>query len=552
MEKAWQLKYSGKCDDWADFARVVLASRNVDLEAEKAKFDWGKLTPAAVGVDEKQLEKAVKKILRAENNEQEVVIFGDYDVDGNCATAIVWHGLKEIGLVATPFIPHRVRHGYGIRRQALEEIFAVSKPDLLITVDNGISAQKALAFCAQEKVPVIVTDHHLPPAAGEKLEALAVVHTTKLCGAGVAWLLVRRLWEVGGVKDWEAKAGKLLDLVCLATIADQVPLTDFNRQLVRAGIQQLRQTKRPGLVALLNISNIEQSKLTPDDIGFGLGPKINAIGRLTNTLEALRLLCTNNPKRARELAQVLTQVNGERQELTEEMFKLAVTQVDKDNLPKVILVASEKFHEGIVGLIASRLTEMYNRPTIAVSLDQEIGKASCRSIEGINITEVIRQFREDLIDLGGHEMAAGFSFKREKLTTIKKHLEKAVAGITDEQLVPHLDGDCRVALKVLHDQRLPDFLAQLEPFGTANPAVIVQVFGKVMAWRYLGAENQHLRVDLCDDEGANLTVLCWQVARKKLRVPNRGERVEVLGEVKINEFRGAKSPRLFALDFKIV
>lgn len=552
MQKNWALATEKIIEDWDDFQELILNNRQLtetDLEVENSEVT--KITAAEVGIDPLQLEKALAKIIRAEENNQEVVIFGDYDVDGNCATAIMWQGLREIGLTAIPFIPHRLRHGYGIRVNALEEIFATKKPDLIITVDNGITADAALEFCHAQKVPVIITDHHLRDQKKEKLRATAVVQTTQLCGAGVAWVVIKELWKKTGVKNWGEKTRELLDLVCLATIADQVPLKGVNRQLARAGLEQLRQSQRPGLVELIKISALKQKSLSTDDVGFGLGPKINAIGRLTNTLEALRLLCTTNQKKALELAQVLTKVNGQRQELTGEMIDLALKQVGEKELPKVILVASNKFHEGIVGLIASKLTEIYARPTVAISLDDKIGKASCRSIEGINITQLLRTFREDLIDVGGHEMAAGFSFKRENLELVKKSLQKAAAVITNEQLVPKIIGDGEVKMAILYEKQLSDFLNQLQPFGAGNAPITVVVAGKVISWRYLGNENQHLRLDLADETGKSLTVLFWQYEKNKIEIPGKGAKIRVIGELKIDEYQGRKTPRIFAKDLKI-
>ncbi len=535
MQKNWTLASEKIIENWSDFQTLILNNRQLtsaDLKNEAVNVV--QITPEQVGIDKLQLEKALTKIIKAEENNQEVVIFGDYDVDGNCATAIMWQGLREIGLTAIPFIPHRLRHGYGIRINALEEIFATKKPDLIVTVDNGITADQALEFCRAQKVPVIVTDHHLRDEKKAKLPATAIIQTTQLCGAGVAWLVIKELWKKANVKNWAEKASELLDLVCLATIADQVPLQGANRQLARAGLEKLRQTKRPGLVELVKISALKQNNLTTDDVGFGLGPKINAIGRLTNTLEALRLLCTTNQKKALELAQVLTKVNGQRQELTGEMIEIALKQIEEKKLAKVILVASDKFHEGIVGLIASKLTEIYARPAVAISLDDKIGKASCRSI-----------------DVGGHEMAAGFSFKRENLELVKKSLAKAASVITDEQLIPKIMGDGEVKIAVLYETELSDFLNQLQPFGTGNLPIVVVVTGKVTSWRYLGNENQHLRLDITDETGKFLTILFWQYEKNKIEIPSKGAKIRVIGELKVDEYQGRKTPRIFAKDLQL-
>lgn len=555
MQKTWQFKKKEKVETWADFVATVLENRNLTAaeieEKVEARALVKKITPEKVGIAVKDCDKVYKYLERARDKNEDVVIFGDYDVDGNCATAIMWQGLKEIGLVAVPFIPHRLRHGYGIRISALKEIMETKKPDLIITVDNGITAKEALEYCQKEEVKVIVTDHHLRDESVNKTKfpALAVIQTTQLCGAGVAWLMIKELWKKMNVSNWEEKTVELLDLVCLATIADQVPLTNYNRQLAIVGLKQLRQTKRAGLRELMGISRLEREKLDADSVGFCLGPKINAIGRLTNTLEALRLLCTNSQKKAQELAQVLTLVNSKRQELTTEMLDLALRQIDEKNLDKIIWVESEKFHEGIVGLIASKLVEMYARPAIVASLEKKIGKASCRSIEGINITEVLRTFREQLIDVGGHEMAAGFSFQRENDRKVRQCLKQAAEMITDEQLQPKIEVEMTTTIEVLNKAELAQFLAQVGPFGSGNPEIVVATEGQIINWRYLGTENQHLRIDLMDDKGNYLTALFWQFANIGLKEPKEVKSIKIVGTIKTDEYKGKVKAKMIGKDW---
>ncbi len=329
-----------------------------------------------------------------------------------------------------------------------------------------------------------------------------------------------------------------------------MPLKKYNRLLVKEGLKVLQKSQRPGIIELCKVSRLKQSELKTENIGFSLGPKINAIGRLTNTLEALRLLCTNNPGRATTLAQRLTQVNSQRQELTEEMFETAKKEVEREGLDKIIMVASEKFHEGIVGLIASRLVDIYARPVIVASLDQKVGKASCRSIEGINITALLREFREELIDVGGHEMAAGFSFARKNLGAIKKALKKEADKISSEQLVPKIEADAWVKIGVLQADLLQDFMQKLEPFGAGNPAIKVGVRGKIADFRFLGSEQQHLQINLIDSEGAVMKVLFWHYQKYGWSKPRRGVKIAVIGELKTDEYRGRVSAAIFAQDYK--
>ena len=223
-----------------DFYQVVLKNRNWDLETYKAVFSWDKITPSSLGIDESQLQKAMTRLEKARDSGEQVLIFGDYDVDGNCATAIMWQGLQAFGIHATPFIPNRFTHGYGMSIKALQEIIATQKPDLIITVDNGITAHPALEFCHQQQIDVIVTDHH-QPEKDKTLPVVATVHTQKLCGAGVAWYLIYRLLaQAQDLEQAQKVSTENLDLVALATIVDQVPLTNINRTLVKKGITQLQ------------------------------------------------------------------------------------------------------------------------------------------------------------------------------------------------------------------------------------------------------------------------------------------------------------------------
>ncbi len=535
--------------DFTAFKTLLLQQRDLSEESLEVSFVYQDFGPAVFNLDTKQLALAVERLLLARDRQEKVVIFGDYDVDGNCATAILWQGLKKLGLMAKPFIPHRLHHGYGMSLAALQTLFEDGRPDLIITVDNGISAFAALEFCREQKIEVIVTDHHQPLLkAGQPVlpPALAIVHSQTLSGAGVAWQVVAAAYQQDNLPNFEPEIMSLLDLVCLATLVDQVPLLGANRLLARAGLQQLKTCQRAGLLALLTLAKIEPSQVNSRVVGFNLGPKINAIGRLTNTLEALRLLCTTSSTRACQLAQTLTQVNTDRQELTSEMLDLALSQLDLNTLPLVIVVKSSAFHEGIIGLIASRLVELYGRPAIVLSMGEQIAKASARSIAGFDITAFLRLFREDLIDVGGHAAAAGFSVNLVNLPLVEsKILSLSQQYLTPANLVPTLLVDCEVALTTFSNvDLLAQFLAELEPFGAGNLPPKIQVRGQVKACQFLGDQGQHLKLILADQTQTPLTLLCWYFADKKLIPPTIGQSILAVGELKVDEFRGQKQVAL--------
>jgi len=547
----WQFLHEDQADTIQEFTAAIMNNRHWDQETLQAEFAWERLTPKALNIDKGQLEAAIARLQEAASKKQKVVIFGDYDVDGNCATAIMWQNLRGIGIDAAPFIPHRIRHGYGMSVGALEEIFAAGKPDLIITVDNGITARAALDFCRQEGVDVIVTDHHQPDQAGP-LPVVALVHTISLCGAGVAWYLGWQLHTASlGVKPAQSKALQMLDLVALATIVDQVPLVGPCRALVKKGIACLRESQRVGIIALCEQARIKQSALRVRDIGFSLGPRINAIGRLTNTLEALRLLCTSKKTYAAKLAQSLGDVNTSRQELTSQMLETACGQLGQKCQDNIIITGSSEFHEGIIGLIASKLVDKYARPAIVFAIHDGIAKGSARSIEGFDIIAFIRRFRDQLLEAGGHTMAAGLSIAADRFEEVTANMRQtANQVITKQQLAPTLKIETRVKIEALFHHFLPALLEELEPFGAGNPELTIAIDAQVHRVSTIGKDKNHLRLDFVTSKGQYFNALLWNYADSGLTPPSSGDRLQVAGQLSLNDYNGRVSPQLIIQDWR--
>ncbi|MBQ6436745.1 single-stranded-DNA-specific exonuclease RecJ [bacterium] len=544
----WQMLQPKTATTFAQLKKTILANRHWQEADLTITLDLNQLKSSDLQIDQAAIDQALTRLQQAKKNHQKVLIFGDYDVDGNCATAIMWQGLQAFGLESTPFIPDRLRHGYGMSVTALQEIFAQNKPDLIITVDNGITAFEAIAYCQQNGVEVIVTDHHqaeknhLPPV-------VACVHTALLSGAGVAWFLIKSLLQKFNPAAAQT-ATSLLDLVALATIVDQVPLTGINRQIVKLGLETLRHSQRPGIQALAAATNLKQEQLTTRDIGFGLGPCINAVGRLEGTLDALRLLCTQKIQLAQKLATSLCQVNSSRQTLTREQLDLAHTQLDTDKLPPLLIVASSQFHDGIIGLIASKLVDEFHRPTLVFALTDTLAKASARSIPGFDITAFIRQFKPLLVSCGGHKMAAGCTCLPAKFPQLQKQmLEQAQKQIQPEQLIPTLTLECPCTLAALTNNQLPTFCRQLEPFGPGNENLQVAVSGQVVSVQTLGSEGTHLKI-MIKEKNHQLACLCWGYQDKLESVPKVGQHISVAGILEINTFRGRTQMQLMMQDWE--
>lgn len=502
----WQIKAPDQISNLDELKKILLTNRHLDLESDLDFFSPPhprQLSLNSVDIKEKSLLHAQQLIQSAIDHKQKILIFGDYDADGICSTAVIWETLYQLGMKAQVFIPHRKKHGYGLSVTALAEIFAKDKPDLIITVDNGIVAHPALEFAKQAGVKVIVTDHH--QADQEKLEAEEVIHSTALAGAGVAWFLSQTL--IGRAAD------QLLDLVVLATIADQVPVLKANRSFVFHGLPALAKTQRLGLQALLKVAGLNSGKLDSFQVAFMLAPRINAMGRLDYGLPALQLLCTRNKDRAATLAIQLNQTNQERQNLTYD----ALTQVEKHltlgEKDKLLLVFDPSYNPGVIGLIAGKLVEKYARPTLVMTKVEGVIKGSARSVEGIDITTFLRKFSKDFLELGGHSMAAGFAFNPDLQNELFIKLQtQAQQDFADELLVANLVLEAKLDPQLLNLELL-DLLDTFKPFGQANQAPLFALFKlKLLDKQYLGKNQEHLKLIFAypDQEAKTLKTLFWQ------------------------------------------
>jgi single-stranded-DNA-specific exonuclease len=448
-------------------------------------------------LDPNQLKTATNKILETIANNEEIVIYGDYDADGVSSTAILWLALHTLSDKVHPFIPHRERHGYGLSLKGVKEVIDTHHPKLIITVDNGIVAHEACEYIAGQGIDLIITDHH---QLGKTMpKAQAIVHSTDICGAGVAWFLAKYLaHQTGNEKTIQEVAGSL-DLLAIGTIADLMPMTGINRSFAKYGLEQLTKTQRPGLIALKQEAGILDMPLSSYHVGFIIAPRINAMGRLEYGMDALRLLCTNNQTTAKQLATTLSDTNKTRQDITWESFTLA-EQIYQQNQnlsqSNIIIIDHGDFHEGIIGLIAGKLTEKYYKPSIVISRGEEISKASARSVSGVNIIELIRMHQPLLINAGGHPGAAGFTLKTDMIDSFRQELIRtATSQITPDQLTPVLNIDCLLDLDDLNYE-LFNALVPFEPFGLDNPKPTFALTAKIMDLKAVGKEQNHLKMRL--------------------------------------------------------
>lgn len=557
----WKKKSATIPQTIAELTKVLFENREIFSEDEDEFCNPthpSKLEIEAVGFDVEQFSGSVALIKEYIDLDKKIVIFGDYDVDGICASAILWQVLFAMykskhpqGINhPVPFIPHREKHGYGITETALDEIIEAHGPQLIITVDNGIVAHEPIAYAKEKGIAVILTDHHQPEIKkGKPFFPIAdyIVHTTQLCGASVAWMLARGLDQ--------KRAKKLLDLAGIATIADQVTLLRANRSFAKYGIEAVRNSKRIGLVALCKDAEINQSEVTEGTIGFGIAPRINAMGRLEHGLDALRLLCTQNKTQAKKLAQLLTQTNISRQGLTTQMLADAESQAILFSQEHIIIVFSNRFHEGILGLIAGGLVEKFHKPAIAVFVGSQIAKASARSIHGVNIVDLLREIKDDLISVGGHPLAAGFSFLPENLELIRDKLfGLARTTVPQKKLEKSIVIECELPVSLVNIQTI-ESLAVFAPYGIKNPQPVFEMQDlRVLQIKKIGKMQEHIKIKVIDALHENTAIafdcLGWHMGSNftTLKV---ADVISIAGHLDINEWRDKKYPQVVLKDIKI-
>lgn len=533
--------------------RLLFVSRGLHTESEITQFLFPTLadvTPDAVGIDTNELAKALQRINKAVISKEKIIVYGDYDVDGITGAAILWETLHAMHADVFPYIPHRVDEGYGLSVKGITNLLK-KYPDtkLIITVDNGIVANEAVDFAREKNIEVIITDHHV--SAGEEKhampDALAIVHTTKLCGAGVAWVLSRALHEykVDPAED------TLLELAALGTVADLVPLTQANRTIVKYGLEKLQKTKRKGLVALFQESELDQKSLGVYQIGHVIGPRINAAGRMESGMDSLRLLCTRDSRRAEELAHRLGNTNKERQQVMFQATEHASLSVkNRESLRKLLFVSHDTYPEGVIGLIAGRLVEEYYRPAIVVSRGEKTSKGSVRSVNGFNIIDFLRQSSEYFVNVGGHPMAAGFTVETdqlEKLQTLLEEMAEELVG--DDILIRTLKIDMKIPFKII-TRELYKKIQELQPFGMGNPEpMFVSKKVEVKDMRLLGKDSQHLKLMLQQDYGPIFEAIAFGMGNWYSEL-TKGDQVDVVYTIDENTWQGNTKLQLKVKDLK--
>jgi len=499
------------------------------------------------------MEKSVHRIRLAIERKEAICIYGDYDADGVSSTSLMFHLLKQLGAVFDYYVPNRFTEGYGLNNEALSRL----QQDgfrLIITVDTGISAVEQVEHAKRLGLDVIVTDHHEPPAVLP--DAYAVVNPKKpacsypfdmLAGVGVAFKLGHALLGEPPLH--------LVDLAAVGTIADLVPLVDENRILAKLGLSRLNRTESIGLKALIRVSGLSDTEISAGHVGFALGPRLNAGGRLETAEAAVKLLTTDDQAEAEACAKTLDDLNRERQELVQNITQEAAEIVRQQDLlanSQVLVLAREGWNVGVVGIVASRLVEMFYRPTLVLGIDPETGmaKGSARSIAGFDMYEALTSCRDLLPHYGGHTMAAGMTLPVENLAPLRDRLNAfAREHLSPEDYIPLTHVDVEMEMDNISLEAVSQ-LEQLAPYGMGNPTPLILLRDvQATGIRVIGRDENHLKCTLVG-QGSSLDAIGFQWAHVTRHVTPKAN-YEVVGELSVNEWNGIRKPQLIIRDLAV-
>lgn len=535
---------------------TILVNRNIVrdeeirrfLEVDKDKFH----DPFTM----KDMDVAVERILQAIATRERITIYGDYDVDGITSTSILYMFLQENQVDVSYYIPDRLEEGYGVNEEALSRI-KEDGTSLVITVDTGITAVAQTEYAKEIGLDMIITDHH--ECQEELPDAIAVIDPKRedcsypfdmLAGCGVSFKVIHALAIKLGQVDtiW-----KYLDIVAVGTVADIVPLVDENRVITKLAFKTMLNTWNIGLKALIDVSGTKKGdKISAGIIGYRIAPRLNAAGRLGDAKRGVELFTTKNLQEAVTIAESLNEENLKRQELeqqiTEQAINLIEETIDVENT-KVIVIASEAWHHGVIGIVASRITEKYYRPTILLCIEDGVASGSARSVDGFSIFDALSSAKDVLTKFGGHEMAAGMSLEAKRVNVLKERVNSyATMHMGKDTLNPKMHADMEIPIDEINIAMIEEIL-RLEPYGMGNPEPKFICKGKVNDIRRIGKESTHLKMQVHENDYI-LDSIGFGMADYYDYI-ERTEPVALLGSLSINEWNGTKKPQIMLKDINI-
>ena len=499
----------------------------------------------------KGMDITVERIIKAVENKEHITIYGDYDVDGITSTTILMKFLSSIGASVDSYLPNRLMEGYGLNNNSIDQI-KERGTSLLITVDCGISAYDEVEYAKSIGLDVIVTDHHECP---DKIpDCIAVIDAKRqdntypfasLAGCGVSFKLIQALCiKLNKPKDDYLK---FLDIVALGTIADIVPLVDENRVIVKFGLEMMRKTQNYGLKALIASSGIKT--LESSSISFGLAPRINACGRMGQANLALKLLCTDDYREATAISEKLSEMNRERQDIERRILQEAEEQIANEKLTnnKIIIVGKENWHHGVIGIVSSKITDEYYKPSILVCFEGDEGKGSGRSVDGFDLHSALTACQDYLLKFGGHEMAIGLTLQKDKFEDFRNALEKYAEDKLPDETLPIIKYDAEINNKDITLKTVED-LKLLQPYGEANPPPIFAYRNiRVDSIRTL-SNDKHLKLNVKEDHRI-FSAIAFNMGDLKNSI-RMGDKADILCGIELNSFNGIDMLQLNIKDIK--
>lgn len=537
--------------EFPDYLRQILYNRGIVDENSAAQY-LNASQPLGDPFLLTDMEKTVARLLKAVDNNETIVVYGDYDVDGVSATALMVQVLRSLGAKkVTRYIPNRFDEGYGLNSEAVQ-LLADSGVNVILTVDCGIRSIKEADLAKSQGIDLIISDHHFPK--GEITSAFSVICPKRegdfypdkdLAGVGVAYKIAEGLFQkrkIGGVS-----AENWLDLVALGTVADIVPLTGENRVLVRRGLNLLHLGKRIGLQALIRVSGRDPQRITAGDIGFMLGPRLNAAGRIDSALQAYDLLMSESAEEAGSLAQKLDNQNSERQRMTKEARAMAEEKIGPAPANNIISSFDPSYSSGIMGLVATNLVETYYRPAIVGCQEEEFTRASCRSISEFHITQALDKCADLLERHGGHAMAAGFTVRNDKIAELLQRLQ-AIADeeFADKELLKTYKADLEFPIERVREV-MSNTLERLQPTGMGNPeAVFISRNVTIKNARAIGGDKQHLKFT-CQAGNYFVDAVAWKQANWLPVLPGKFDLLYVVEE---NFYMGNRTMQMNVRDMR--
>lgn len=562
QKKRWRIATDYKEDSFclasalsvSPFVAQLLWHRGIRTVEEAKHFLYDSVTELLDPFLMKDMRVAVDRIQRAIDQHESIVIYGDYDVDGITATSLLTRFFRALGAKVSYYIPERQSEGYGLNLEALEHLIE-QKTDLVITVDCGISSYDIVEE-VKDRLDMIITDHHNIP--GEIPQAVAVINPKRedcsypdkvLAGVGVAYKLAQAVCL--------ERTGQLyledLDIVALGTVADVVPLVGENRIFVREGLRKMNQYPLLGIHKLIQVAGLSEKIITAGHIGFSLAPRLNAAGRVTHASIGVQLLTSTDEIEAEGLAEELQTTNMERQQIEKGILEEARENVLQQGelASKVLVVAGEDWHPGVIGIVASRLVEEFYKPTLMIAIHEGVGKGSCRSIENFDMYEALKSAEDVLIQFGGHKAAAGFTIEADKIPLLRERLNNyCKEKLSAEDYIPNMDVD--IVLKP-DDVNVPliDSLEVLEPYGMGNASPIFGIeVGMVESIQLMGYGKQHIKLHVSTSHGP-LDAISWFGADLFKEI-FRGDRVKIAFTLQKNEWLGKTTPQLLIRDIQVL